>query len=163
MDNGQPELRIAAVLAPEPHARRLEFQRRESLDCVEVSQFARRLGGQTLENRFAQLLRFAEKFLVFQENAVQLERLIGAKLAPQHHVAHVHRIGQGRIFGKLFQGGRWIVVIHGYILVLPSEFLSNLWRINFRVLRVLCGERFCRPMPALTASDYLHIVAIRYR
>ena len=60
---------------------------------------------QTLQDFLAQFLRFAEKFLVFDENAVQLQRLVGGELVAQHHVAHVDGIGQGRVFGQFFKGG----------------------------------------------------------
>jgi len=64
-----------------------------------------RLRCQALQDFFAQLLRFAESFLVFDKNAAQFERLIGGQLAAQHHVANVDGIGQGRVFGQFFQGG----------------------------------------------------------
>ena len=81
------------------------FETRDVSNAPKLRSLAMASGRQTLENRLAQFLRFAKKFLVFQKNTVQLERLIGTKLSPQHHIAHVHGIGQGRFFGKLFEGG----------------------------------------------------------
>ena len=45
-----------------------------------------------------QFLSFTEKFLVFDEDTVQFERLIGGELATQHHVADMDRIGESCIF-----------------------------------------------------------------
>ena|SRR5271165_3747679 len=60
---------------------------------------------QALQNVFAQFLRFAEKFLVFEEDAIELQRLVSVELATKHHVAHVDGIRQSRVFGQLFKGG----------------------------------------------------------
>jgi len=69
--------------------------------CASGSQAFREvtpLRRQALQDFLAQLLRFAEEFLVFDEDAVQFERLVGGELVAQHHVAHVDGIGQCRIF-----------------------------------------------------------------
>ena len=71
------------------------------------------LGGQALQNFLAQFLRLAERFLVFDEDPVQLQRLVRRKLVAQQHVAHVNRIGQGCVFRELFKGGCGTVVVHG--------------------------------------------------
>lgn len=80
---------------------------------------------QPLQDVLAQLLRFAEKFLVFEKDAVQFERLVGGELAAQHHVAHMDGIGEGRVFGQFFEGGCWIVVVHTGILPLETACPEN--------------------------------------
>jgi hypothetical protein len=60
------------------------------------------LGGQALQDLFAQFLGFSERFLIFDEDAVQFERMIGGKLVAQHHVANVNGVGEGRVFGEFF-------------------------------------------------------------
>jgi hypothetical protein len=79
---------------------------------------------QALQDFPAQFLRFAEKFLVFDEDAVQLERLVGGEFPAQHHVAHVDGIGQGRVFGEFFKGGRGIVVVHAFYSIASDARLS---------------------------------------
>ncbi len=51
------------------------------------------LCSELFQNFFPELLRFAEKFLIFDEEPVQFERLICGQLLPQNHVAHMHGIG----------------------------------------------------------------------
>jgi hypothetical protein len=67
---------------------------------------------QTLQDLLAELLRFAEKFLVFEEDAAHLQRLVNREIAAEHHVAHVDGIRQGRVFVQFFKSGRGIVVVH---------------------------------------------------
>jgi hypothetical protein len=69
----------------------------------------------------AQFLRFAEKFLVFEEDPIQFERLIDRELVAQHHVAYVDGIGQSRVFSEFFQSGGGIVVVHEVILPLGAS------------------------------------------
>lgn len=40
-----------------------------------------------------------ENLLVFDKHPVEFERLVGRRMLTQNHVAHVHRVRQGRIFG----------------------------------------------------------------
>src|SRR5579863_650834 len=68
---------------------------------------------QLLENLLSQLLRFAEKLLILHKLPVEFQRLVGRGMLAQNHVAHVHRVRQGRIFDQLFQRRIGIVVIHG--------------------------------------------------
>lgn len=76
----------------------------------------RLLFGQAFQELLAELLRFAEKFLVLKKNPVQLQRMIGGELLAQHHVTNVDRIRQRRFLGQFFESGRGIVVVHTAIV-----------------------------------------------
>src|SRR6202047_2284255 len=80
---------------------------------------------QARQDFLAQLLRLAEKFLVFEENPVQFERLVGVELAAQHHVADVDGIGQGGVLAEFFKGGRGIVVVHASHSIASDDRLSH--------------------------------------
>jgi len=79
-----------------------------------VCRYASRAGlrCQALQDLLTQLLRLAERFLVLDKDPVQLQRLVDGELVAQHHVAHVHGVRQGCVFGQFFKGGGWIVVVH---------------------------------------------------
>ena len=83
------------------------------------------LARQLLQNLFPQLLRLAEKLLIFDEQAIQLQRLIRISSLAQDHVAHMDWVGQGRVFGEFFQRGIGIVVVHGFIVAPASRRLSG--------------------------------------
>ena len=67
---------------------------------------------QAFQNLLAELLRFAEEFLVFDKDPVQFQRLVGAQFAAQQHVAYVDGVGQSGFFGQFFKSSRGIVVVH---------------------------------------------------
>ncbi len=81
---------------------------------------------ETLQNLSAELLRFAERLLVFDENPIQFQRLVCGQLVAQHHVTHVNGIRQRSIFRQLFEGSLWIVVVHHAILTLLRRARGNL-------------------------------------
>jgi hypothetical protein len=79
------------VLAGNTEARTLEITPRPA------SEF-----GQLLKNGLPQLLRFREEFLIFGEEPVELERLLGPKPLAQNHIPQVNRIRESGLFTKLF-------------------------------------------------------------
>jgi hypothetical protein len=73
-----------------------------------------------LEDFLAQLLCFPEKFLIFDEHAVQLQRSVCAEMLAQQHVAHVDGVGKCGFLGQFFEGCAGIVVVHELIVALPE-------------------------------------------
>src|SRR5713226_3685566 len=58
------------------------------------------------------LLGFAEVAEVALELAVQLARLLGAKLGAQDHVAETHRMRQKRVFLELLERRLDVIMVH---------------------------------------------------
>src|SRR5208282_3989030 len=79
------------------------------------------LRGQLLQNLFPQLLRLAEKFLILEEQPVQLQSFVGRWMLTQNHVTHMHGIGQGGIFGEFFQRRIGIIMVHAAIVAPGCE------------------------------------------
>src|SRR5258708_348708 len=121
------------------------------------------LSSQLTQNLFPQLLRLAEKFLILDEQPVQVQRLIRRELLAQNHVAYMNRVRQGRIFGQFFQRGIGIVMIHAGIVAPVVALASRRRRYTNSVL-----HRSCRctiplsfPPPSTTISDVIFFSSIR--
>jgi hypothetical protein len=84
-----------------------------NLRRARIPRAGERLARQLFQDFLPQLLCFAEKFLIFEEEAVQFQRAIGREAFAQNHVADTHRIGEKGFFAKFFEGGSRIVVVHG--------------------------------------------------
>src|SRR5271168_2164659 len=59
---------------------------------------------QLLQNLSPQLLGLAEELLIFDKQTVHLQRFVRREPLAQNHVTHVDWIGEGRFFGKFFEG-----------------------------------------------------------
>ena len=70
-----------------------------------------------LQNFLPQLLCLAKKFLIFDEQPVQFERVFGRETPAQNHIAHADRVGKDSFFAELFKGSSRIVVVHGEIVM----------------------------------------------
>ena len=69
---------------------------------------------------FPQLLRFAERTSDTRRTAGSTP--LTFELLAQHHVAHMDRVRQDRLFGQFFQSSRGIVVVHTDIVGAIAEF-----------------------------------------
>jgi len=92
--------------------RAVQKHRQHNTSTAGTMKAAQPLFGELLQYLFPQLLHFAEEFLIFDEKAVEFERLVGGQLLAQNHVAHMHWIGQGGVFIQLFKRRIGIVMIH---------------------------------------------------
>lgn len=89
------------------------------------------LSAQLPQNFFSQLLCLAKELLVLDEEAVQLQRFVRREMLAQHHVTHMHRVGQGCVFGQFFQRGFGIVMVHAAIVALPRYSRRDAWATPF--------------------------------
>ena len=82
-------------------------------------------GAQGFEQLAADLLQFSEALLVINEEAVVFQRMFNIEMGAQHHVTQMNRIGQDGVFIQFFEGGGWVIVIHGLILGVECDDASR--------------------------------------